>query len=259
MLSPSIFLLALLIHAFYACAHPIGSNSTTMSHLERRIKPGSYSIMTPAKDMVIYDPEAKSFCIFVKFGDGDKTGRMDHYGTHNPSWELNYRVSRKKGQGGKMQLAILVPLSDKFIGIEQVKNHNDGGIYSTFDYYYRDLSYAPIDTEWFRLDLGQDRSKAIAGKAALRKKMQDYEKHTDVKGYATQFNELVKEHTGNKPPTEGSDTPSTPKKNNTPESMPKKDNTPSTPKKGNTPSTPKKGWKTPKLPKKAGLRRNSRD
>ncbi|KAG6871673.1 hypothetical protein C0995_001600, partial [Termitomyces sp. Mi166 len=95
-------------------------------------------------------------------------------------------------------------------------------------------------TEWFRLNLGQDRSKAIAGKAALRKKMNDYKDHTDVKGYTAQFNELVKEHTGNKPPQDGSDTPSTPK-NNTPES---------TPKKGNTPSTPKKGSKTPKLPKK---------
>ncbi|KAG6824034.1 hypothetical protein H0H92_008218 [Tricholoma furcatifolium] len=62
--------------------------------LERRTGLGSYAILSPEGDKLVWDPSARQYSILLKFGDGPEK-RLTAYNTHNPSFEFSHRPELK--------------------------------------------------------------------------------------------------------------------------------------------------------------------
>ncbi|KAG6877531.1 hypothetical protein C0993_006325 [Termitomyces sp. T159_Od127] len=130
---------------------------------------GSYAILTPGENYLLYDNKFDSYFVFFKFGDTNNQERRNkEYATGNPSATIRGRKDPnhfgRPGAGKTMENAILKVLLQKLKssglveGVQTKKTTGVGGRYS----------------EWYKFYLGRTKEKAFEAKARLTELADEY-------------------------------------------------------------------------------------
>ncbi|KAG6867528.1 hypothetical protein C0993_001609 [Termitomyces sp. T159_Od127] len=148
----------------------------TRSELVRRAPPtasgsvGSYAIMSPSANFLIYDNKFNSYLVYFKFGDTTRDDRDRAYSTHNPSVIFKGRKDTSEGLGKATEKNTLQKLVTelKEYGIVQSVGTTTIG--------------QNRKSEWYEIYLGRSRKKAYAAKAELRRLLRLYGDETNPAG-----------------------------------------------------------------------------
>ncbi|KAG6807373.1 hypothetical protein H0H92_007799 [Tricholoma furcatifolium] len=123
---------------------------------------GSYAIMTPQSDFLIWDHKYKAYAVYFKFGDAIKDERHKDYSTHNPSLVFKHRCDPGPRYGKYMEKAVLKKLVEVF---EKGEIQHVGTTSQTT---------IEKNSEWYEIYLGPDYVEALHCKEQIREMISHY-------------------------------------------------------------------------------------
>ncbi|KAG6898710.1 hypothetical protein C0993_004950 [Termitomyces sp. T159_Od127] len=132
-------------------------------------KKGSYAILTPGQNYLLYDNKFDTYFVFFKFGDtNDQTRRNKDYATANPSAMVRGKKDPnhfgRPGPGKTMENMILKVLFKKLGSsglVERVRTEDATGVQARY-------------SEWYKFYLGRTKEKAFEAKARLTRLVEEY-------------------------------------------------------------------------------------